>query len=680
MRAYRAFIAALLILIPTASRAKLLQIGAFRKTPLEHLHTSCDKIIKRGYEVRVYTKGDLKRLIVVVPKGKDQEFQSEFGLKGFPVSESSLKKAGFKLAKVWGAPPKKESKQGKPEENAKRRPIINSLESIKIKDDSIYLYGRMPWEYVETERLQNPERIVIHLFNAKNESGITEMLVTPIPCISKIRVNYDYINKDTQIILYPVGKVSVKLSRMGRLVRVYTESIRPQKSEKASVELGKNQKVSLEFKDADIRDVIRILADISGLNFVVDPEVKGTVTIRLRNVPWQKALDVILKVNGLGMIDEGDGIIRIGPVSKINAELSKRARMKKVMQEVAPLYTEIFSLNYASASEVKSLVESILKGSGAKGEKVEIINRLNALLVKATREDLEKIRKLIKRVDTPIPQVQISARLVEITTDFSRDLGIQWGFMWTQSSTEYNFPHSFGIGGAVGTSGGATSTVSSAFSQVSGWSPGFGGYVVDLPAGVTTGEGGAIAAALLNKKQTFGIDLRLTAMENNGYAKVISNPKVITMDNKEAEISQGYEIPYATVSESGTQTEFKEATLKLKVKPHITSGGDVILDIEVTKDSPDFTHTTPDGVPIQKRAVKTRVRMKNGDTLVIGGIYELNKYSSKKGVPGLMRVPLLNWLFEYNSKSEQKRELLIFITPTIVKGHQPAETSSSQGE
>ena len=215
-------------------------------------------------------------------------------------------------------------------------------------------------------------------------------------------------------------------------------------------------------------------------------------------------------------------------------------------------------------------------------------------------------------------------------------------------------------------------------SGTAGWTPDFGGYVVDLPAGVGTGSGGAIAATLLNKRQTFGLDIRLSAMENNGFAKIVSNPKLITMDNKEAEISQGYEIPYATVSESGTQTEFKEAKLKLKVKPHITSSGDVILDIEVSKDSPDFTHTTPDGVPIQTRSIKTRVRMRSGDTLVIGGIYELNKYNSKNGVPGLMRVPLLNWLFEHESKSLQRRELLIFITPHVMRTRQVLELGSSQ--
>jgi type IV pilus assembly protein PilQ len=166
--------------------------------------------------------------------------------------------------------------------------------------------------------------------------------------------------------------------------------------------------------------------------------------------------------------------------------------------------------------------------------------------------------------------------------------------------------------------------------------------------------------------------MRLSALEEEGVARTVSNPKLVTLDNQEAEISQGYEIPFATVSESGTQTEFKEAKLKLTVKPHITSSGDIVMDVEVSKDSPDFTHVTPDGVAIQTRSIKTSVRMKNGDTLVIGGIYEITKSNTNKEVPGLSRIPLLSWLFRHRAENLEKRELLIFITPTV------AEASSTK--
>ena len=257
---------------------------------------------------------------------------------------------------------------------------------------------------------------------------------------------------------------------------------------------------------------------------------------------------------------------------------------------------------------------------------------------------------------------------MEIVTTYLKELGIQWGFLWRQTKTGMSFPYSFGVGGGV-TPAPATSQALTTMEGVSGWSPASiaPGYVVDLPAAVMTGSGGAIAASLLNASETFGLDIRLSALEEEGVARTVSNPKLVTLDNQEAEISQGYEIPFATVSESGTETEFKEAKLKLLVKPHITSSGDIVMDVEVSKDSPDFTHVTPDGVPIQTRSVKTSVRMKNGDTLIIGGIYEMTKSKKNNQVPGLSRIPLLSWLFRHRMENLEKRELLIFVTPTVIE-------------
>ena len=229
-----------------------------------------------------------------------------------------------------------------------------------------------------------------------------------------------------------------------------------------------------------------------------------------------------------------------------------------------------------------------------------------------------------------------------------KDLGINWGFSFRQQETPYNFPYSYNTTGTIDL----------------GFSPSVG----NVPAGI-------FAATLLNKLQTFTLNVRLSALESNGLVKIVSNPKVITMDNKEAEISQGYEIPYSTVSDQGTNVEFKDAKLELKVTPHITSHGDIILDVEVSKDSPDFAHMTPDGLPIQTRSVKTRVRLQDGETLAIGGIYEMTKQNEFRGVPGLDRVPLLKWLFGKEYKNVDKRELLIFITPTIVRYKEKVEAT-----
>ena len=527
--------------------------------------------------------------------------------------------------------------------------VFNSLESVKIKGGAIYLYGRLPWGYVDTEVFKQPYRFVVHLFNAKNDTGLGEILVTPIPYIRKIRVDYDPKVKETRVVVYPENGVELRLFRMGRLIKL--EPV-PVVASPVSVEASKGQRVTLEFKDADIRDVINILTEISGVNFVVDPEVKGTVTIRLRNVPWKKALEVILKSAGLGMIDEGDNIVRIGPIDKINRELSRRAQMEKILEEVTPIRTRIFELDYANADEIKPLVESMLaygkgtsKGKLKKG--VEVIKRLNALLVRGTEEDLKRIDKFLQKADTPIPQVHISARIVEISTNKLNSLGLQWGFSFSQQETPYNFPYSISTQGTVDL-----------------------GFVGGLTGG---NPAGTLVTTLLNRRQTFSLNVQLSALESKGFAKIVSNPKVITMDNKEAEISQGYEIPYSTYSDQGTNVEFKEATLKLKVTPHVTSKGDIILDVEVSKDSPDFAHITPDGVPIQTRTVKTRVRLKNGETLVIGGIYEMSQQRDYSGVPVLGRLPILKWLFGRSYSSSDKKELLIFITPDIVKYNRSLE-------
>ncbi len=610
--------------IATSSYSKSYQIGAFQKRNLSELKKIYRSLVEKGFPLKIYEKGDIKKVIVIA-KNKGDLVKEH--LKPIEVNEENLLKNGFKLV-AYMVP-------------QSRKTVFNRLTSIRIKSDGIFIYGMMPWEYVETQKLKEPERVVLRLFNAKNASGITDIMTTPIPCISKVKVLYNPVSKETDVVLYTVGKVEVKILRLGKALKIIPVPIVTTKS---GVELSQSKRITLEFKDADIRDVINILSEVSGLNFVVDPEVKGTVTIKLRNVPWKKALDIILKVNGLGMIEEGDNIVRIGPIDKINRELAKRAEMQKVVEEVAPVYTRIFELDYAKASELKPLVEKMLsagKGLGKVKKGVDVIERLNALLVRGTKEDLERIEKFLKKADTPIPQVQISARIVEVSTTKVKDLGIVWGLSFSQQKTEYSFPYSFNTNANVDL----------------GFNPG------------TTGATPAVslAAALLNRSNTFKLNFQLSALEGAGLAKVISNPKVITMDNREAEISQGYEIPYATYSEKGTETEFKEAKLKLKVTPHVTSKGDILLDVEVSKDSPDFTHVTPDGVPIQTRSVKTRVRLQSGETLVVGGIYEMLEQKNKRGVPYLDRVPLIKWLFGKESHNVDKKELLIFITPNIVK-------------
>ncbi len=614
------------LMLCVAAGAVSLQVGAFKHRSLSDIEKSYQPLIDQGFKLKIYQKGEMKKVVVEVDESRVPLLKSRYH--AIQVDEDKLLKEGFRPVALL---------------RKKRIPlskVVNRLVAVKVGKDGIKLFGSMPWEYVETARLEDPERVVVRLFNAKNASGVSEMLVTPIPSVRRLKILYYPKDLETDVVLYPEGKVAVKILKLGKLLKVIPEQIAP---EPAGVQVGTNKLVSLEFKDADVRDVINILSEVSGINFVIDPEVKGTVTIKLRNVPWRKALDVILKVSGLGMIDEGHNIIRIGPVDKINRELAKRARMKQVVEETAPVFTKIFELDYAKASEVKDLVKSMLTG---KGKGVDVIERLNALLVKGTREELKKIENFLKRIDKPIPQVQISARIVEVATTKVKDLGIVWGIGFKQQNTPYNFPYTY--------------TANANFDL------GFNPNVGETPAGT-------LIATLLNRSATFSLNIQLSSLESTGLAKVISNPKVITMDNREAEISQGYEVPYSTYSDQGTNVEFKEAKLKLKVTPHITSKGDIILDIEVDKDSPDFTHMTPDGVPIQTRSVKTRVRLQSGETLVIGGVYEMTEQNTKRGVPYLDRVPLVKWLFGKEYRNVDKKELLIFITPQIVRYEKSAE-------
>ncbi len=581
--------------------------------------------------------------------------------------------------------PREKKSESKPPKLPERVYPRNSLVKITVSGSNLVLVGEKPWGFVDLEKFSPPLRYAVHLFNTVPEMAL-DTLFSPVPGIDKVKVLYDYKDRKTDVLVYPSSSTSMALEKKGKKLVLLLGQEQEGAGEEGGVAPGlglettfatppgkkkvyKGKKVSLEFKNADIRDVVRILAEVSGVNFVVDPDVKGAVTVKLDNVPWDQALDVILKTNKLGMVVE-NGIVRIATLKSLSQEASERESARKAMEKAKPREIVVIRLNYTDADKVEDLVDDMLSDDG----EVNYLERINGLMVKDNPERIAKIKEFIREIDTPTPQVQIGARIVEIVTTYLKELGIQWGFLWRQTRTNMSFPYSYGVGGGVTTAPAASQALTT-MESVAGWSPASiaPGYVVDLPAAVGTGSGGAIAASLLNASETFGLDIRISALEEEGVARTVSNPKLVTLDNQEAEIRQGYEIPFATVSESGTQTEFKEATLKLLVKPHIASNGDIIMDVEVSKDSPDFTHVTPDGVPIQTRSVKTSVRMRNGDTLIIGGIYEMTKSKSNNSVPGLSRIPLLSWLFRHKMENLEKRELLIFITPTVIKTGVPRE-------
>ncbi|HEC97911.1 MAG TPA: type IV pilus secretin family protein [Nitrospirae bacterium] len=396
------------------------------------------------------------------------------------------------------------------------------------------------------------------------------------------------------------------------------------------------KKISLDFQDADIIPIFRLLADVSGYNVVVDPEVKGKITVKLINVPWDQALDLILKTHNLGMVIEGN-IIRIAPLSVLVKEREDAIKAKDAARKAEPLVTKVFPISYASVSKVKSAIDQgkILSERGS----VSVDQRISSLIIKDVPSNMPKVESLIKTLDKSTPQVMIEGRIVEVNTNASREFGVRWG---------------------------VNASTSNRLSNVGGLTP----YVVDFPAsGAGPGSGTGINFGFLNAARTLSLSVELSALETTGQLKIVSNPRIITIDNQEAFISQGKSIPVRKLTSEGTvSTQFKDVKLELKVKPHITPDGSIIMKVEVKKEELDPTIPSVEGVPgTDKKEAKTNVIIKDGETLVIGGIYKTVHNNAESGVPSLKDIPILGWLFKSKKKEARTNELLIFITPRIVK-------------
>lgn len=401
------------------------------------------------------------------------------------------------------------------------------------------------------------------------------------------------------------------------------------------------RKISLDFQDADIANVVRLIADVSSLNVVIGEDVKGKVTLKLVNVPWDQALDIILKMNNLGQIREGN-IIRIATLANISKQQDEEAKAKETKIQAEDLVTRIVYVNYGKARE---LSEPLKKTLSPRGD-ITIDERTNSMIVKDIEEKVNDIESLAKRLDTQTPQVVIEARIVQVLPTFNRSLGIQWGANFQNSSN----------GNLIGIS---NSTAGSAFGTPT---PEF---AVNLPAASNFGGVGFTFGRFT--ENPFNLDLRISAGESQGLTRIISTPKVSVLDNQEAKIEQGESIPFSTVSQQGTQTTFVDANLTLLVTPHISSDGGIMMKVKVTKNAPGETRPGASGPSIIKKEATTHILVKDGETTVIGGIYETSKTDSISGIPFLMDVPVLGWLFKTTTKREDTSELLVFLTPRILK-------------
>ncbi|MGK7345338.1 MAG: type IV pilus secretin PilQ [Candidatus Nitrospinota bacterium M3_3B_026] len=403
-------------------------------------------------------------------------------------------------------------------------------------------------------------------------------------------------------------------------------------------------RISLDFQKADIHNILRIIADVSGYNIITSDNVKGQVTMKLRDVPWDQALEVILKNNGLDQIRDGN-IIRVAPVAEIQREKEAQRQREETEKQIEPLYTKLLEVNYESASNMKKNLESLKSERGS----IEINERTNTLIIKDTRSKLVQMESLIKQLDKKEQQVLIEARIVEVTHNKARELGIQWGG-YANRVTNATFPNTIGVTGGAGASP----------------NTGLGGVAVNLPT--TASPTGALGITLGHINGTALLDARLMAMENQGAGRIISMPKITTMNNKEATIESGSEIPYQTVSADGTKTEFKKASLSLKVTPHVTPDRHVRLEIETNKDEPDWANQLPGAPPpIRTKQAKTEVLVMDGDTTVIGGLFKDTNQRAENRVPGFGELPLFGWLFKNRLETKTGEELLIFITPKIAE-------------
>ncbi|MFH0925421.1 MAG: type IV pilus secretin PilQ [bacterium] len=446
------------------------------------------------------------------------------------------------------------------------------------------------------------------------------------------------------------------------------EEIEEQQEDEPKKELYIGEKISLDFQDADINSVLRIISDLSNRNLVIDQDVKGKVNIRLaKPIPWDQALDIILRTNGLGKEIEGD-IMRIARLDTLNKEKQKdmdrlraiRLAKEELVKDI-PLLTEIIAVNFSKASELSATLSTMLSPPEKLKEKPSILvdERTNSLIIKEIPEKIAFFKDIIQSLDKRTPQVMIEAKIIETTKNFVRDFGIQWFSNYT------DLPMNVGQSPTTGAGGKDFPTIDNQ-------------YLVSLPA---PGYG-SVGLQIGHLADRFGFNLNLTAMEDQGQGRILSSPRITTLDNKEAVIKSVTKIPYQTTdSETTTSTgyeihntvKFVDAGVTLTVTPTITPDEHITLKIKAEKSEPDWSHVVDDQPAITQREATTELIVFNGETTVIGGLYTTNNQSSNNRVPWLADVPILGWMFKKERKTKAYDELLIFIKPQIVREEQRAK-------
>ncbi len=526
--------------------------------------------------------------------------------------------------------------------------IVITLSNANMPMDINEVAGRIKLKFqgeVLPERLRNRLDVIdfatpVKYIDARVEDGNAVVIIEPKP-------GYDYLayQADNQL----------------------TISVKPQASKgyvkKRKGPTYKGEKLSLNFQNIEVRAVLQLIADFTSLNLVASDTVTGQVTLRLQNVPWDHALDIVLKAKGLDKRLTGN-VLTVAPAEEIAAREKQQLENEKQIRELAPAYTDLIQINYADAKDIAKVLageegESLLTDQGS----VQVVERTNSLLVKDTQAKLDEIRELLEQIDIPVRQVLIEARVVTLSTSYRKELGVKWTGGVTNSS-ENRFIFGGGRGTDIKFSEDAARLDGDYDFNMGELKTSFTGENVftDLSIADTTaaalGIGFATNGTLLN--------LELSALLSDGGGEVVSQPKVITADKQTALIKAGKQIPYTEASSSGAATvSFQDAVLSLEVTPQITPEGRVIMDIKVTND--DSTETAANGVPIiDKNEITTQVLVDDGETVVLGGVFKQTKTKRVDKVPVLGDIPYVGSLFRRKTNKDEKSELMVFITPRVV--------------
>lgn len=529
--------------------------------------------------------------------------------------------------------------------------VVIELSDPSVSPDIREQGGKIQLDFAKT---QLPEQLRVRL-DVKD-------FATPVQFVSAT----SQADKST-ITIEPTGTYDYLVYQADKKLTISIKPLTQDELEKRKAErfAYTGEKLSLNFQDIDVRSVLQLIADFTDLNLVASDTVQGNITLRLQNVPWDQALDLVLKTKGLDKRKIGN-VLMVAPADEIAARERQELEAQKQVAELAPLKKDIIQLNYAKASDIAKLYEDdAAKGSLKDDMRGSVIydDRTNSLIVTLTQERIDELRRIITQLDIPVRQVMIEARIVEANVEYGKNLGVRWGGAITAGNW-----NTWGKDGNIGIRSGQNATAGNC-------GPFAGGCTLPTTAtgnnptpfvdlGATTSTSG-IGIGLITNNAI--LDLQLSAMEKSGNGEIVSQPKVVTSDKETAKILKGEEVPYQEASSSGaTSTSFKEAALSLEVTPQITPDNRIIMEVKVNKDAADFTRAVNGVPPINKNEVNAKVLVADGETIVIGGVFTNTQQKSVDKVPFLGDLPFLGRVFRRDEITDSKTELLVFLTPRIM--------------